>query len=79
MYDAARIRQGGLRPPPHASPGVAGLKVARNNLFHGDKGHNRQRDTDLMRAALFVLNSAYEAAETHPNFQRLIFEMEYGL
>ena len=65
--------------PTNARELFDSIKVARNNLFHGDKGHNRQRDTELMKAALFVLNAAYESAENHPGFEYFVSEMEYGL
>ncbi|WP_132665857.1 hypothetical protein [Rhizobium sp. PP-CC-3G-465] len=55
------------------------IKVARNNLFHGDKAHDNDRDTKLMAAALFVLNSAFAATERDPKFQRFVSEMEFGL
>ncbi len=55
------------------------IKVARNNLFHGDKAHNNDRDTKLMAAALFILNAAYDEAEKDAKFGRFISEMEFGL
>jgi len=55
------------------------IKAARNNLFHGDKKHNRKRDQDLMIAALFILNAAYDAAEKDPKYYAFIAEMEFGL
>lgn len=55
------------------------IKIARNNLFHGDKRHDNRRDTELMVAALFVLNHIYETIEHDPKFEDFISEMEYGL
>ncbi len=55
------------------------IKTARNNLFHGDKAHDSRRDTELMAAALFILNAAYEDAERTPGFEQFIAAMEYGL
>jgi hypothetical protein len=55
------------------------IKIARNNLFHGDKRHDNRRDTELMVAALFVLNHIYESIEHDPKFKNFISEMEYGL
>src|SRR5690606_5022457 len=55
------------------------IKTARNNLFHGDKRHDNGRDTDFMRAALFVLNSAFHCAENDRRFDAFIGEMEHGL
>lgn len=55
------------------------IRTARNNLFHGDKAHDNRRDRDLMIAALFILNSAYEVAEADPNFSQFISKMEHGL
>ncbi|MNO99308.1 hypothetical protein D3C76_910740 [compost metagenome] len=55
------------------------IKIARNNLFHGDKRHDNRRDTELMAAALFVLNHIYESIEHEPKFDAFISEMEYGL
>ena len=55
------------------------IKTARNNLFHGDKAHDNHRDTELMIAALFILNAAYEDAEKDDAFAEFIAAMEYGL
>lgn len=55
------------------------IKTARNNLFHGDKAHDNGRDTELMVAALFILNAAYEEAEKDQAFDRFVSAMEYGL
>lgn len=58
------------------------LKRARDNLFHGDKRHDNDRDRALMIAGLFILNSAYEAAEAadgKPELQDFLGRMEFGL
>ena len=55
------------------------IKTARNNLFHGDKRHDSRRDTELMAAALFVLNATYAEVETEPAFESFVTAMEYGL
>ncbi|MGJ8597145.1 hypothetical protein [Sulfitobacter sp.] len=65
--------------PTDAATLFESIKTARNNLFHGDKKHNRERDTNLMVAALFVLNEAYKAAEEDDQFFDFIGAMEFGL
>lgn len=55
------------------------IKTARNNLFHGDKKHDNHRDTQLMKAALFVLNDAYKEAERTDGFEGFLGAMEFGL
>lgn len=55
------------------------IKKARNNLFHGDKKHDNERDNKLMQAALFILNAAFEEAEKDPAFKEFIGAMEFGL
>jgi hypothetical protein len=55
------------------------IKTARNNLFHGDKKHDNHRDTELMKAALFVLNEAYKDAECTDGFEGFLGAMEFGL
>ena len=55
------------------------IKTARNNLFHGDKRHDNHRDTQLMQAALFVLNKAYHEAEQSDGFEGFLGAMEFGL
>ncbi len=55
------------------------IKTARNNLFHGDKTHDNYRDTQLMIAALFVLNEAFKDAERTDGFERFLGAMEFGL
>jgi hypothetical protein len=55
------------------------IQTARNNLFHGDKSHNCDRDTKLMRAALFILNKAFIEAEKHDVFKDFIKEMSEGI
>lgn len=55
------------------------VKTARNNLFHGDKRHDSRRDHDLMVAGLFILNAAFESAQTDSSFDSFIDAMEYGL
>jgi hypothetical protein len=37
--------------------------LVRNNLFHGEKAGIGQRDEDLLRASLFVLDSAFGTAQ----------------
>lgn len=63
-------------PPTTAQELFDRINTARNNLFHGDKGHNDERDTDLMRAALFILQAAYDDARTDNRFAQFIFHME---
>lgn len=66
-------------PPRDAATLFGSIKTARNNLFHGDKAHNNQRDTELMKAALFILDAAYDEVEKHQAFARFVAAMEYGL
>ena len=65
--------------PQDAASLFESIKTARNNLFHGDKAHDNHRDTELMTAALFILNAAYEDAEKDHVFDGFIAAMEYGL
>lgn len=65
--------------PKDAASLFDSIKVARNNLFHGDKAHNNQHDTELMAAALYILNEAYRVAECDSKFNRFVSAMEYGL
>ena len=65
--------------PQDAASLFDSIKTARNNLFHGNKAHDNRRDTELMSAALFVLNAAYEDAENDHAFNEFIAAMEYGL
>ncbi len=62
-----------------ASPDITAFFRADQNLFHGDKAHDDRRDTELMAAALFILNAAYEVAENDQAFNRFVAAMEYGL
>jgi hypothetical protein len=57
----------------------ASISTVRNNLFHGDKSHDYGRDDKLVVAALYILNSAYEAIETDAEFWAFVSAMEYGL
>ena len=70
---------GNPRVPHDAASLFESIKTARNNLFHGDKTHNNHRDTELMKAALFILNAAYDAAVKEEKFHEFIDAMEYGL
>ena len=65
--------------PNDAASLFQSIKTARNNLFHGDKKHDNNRDTQLMEAALFVLNEAYKDAEGTDGFDRFLNAMEFGL
>ncbi|MER9291516.1 hypothetical protein NKI71_14840 [Mesorhizobium sp. M0510] len=77
---AGGVRWSGAPISPTTTAELFGsINTARNNLFHGDKQHDRQRDTDLMVAALFVLNAAYDAAEGDARFIGFVSEMAYGL
>jgi hypothetical protein len=55
------------------------VKTVRNNLMHGDKRHDVVRDTSLISAALFILNSAYAESEQLAEFRAFVFAMEFGL
>ncbi len=65
--------------PTNAAELFESIKTARNNLFHGDKRHDNQRDTALMLAALFILNAAFDAIQPLDRFSSFIAEMEFGL
>lgn len=70
---------GAPRFPADAASLFQSIKQARNNLFHGDKSHDNNRDNQLMEAALFVLNEAYKEAEKTDGFGGFLGAMEYGL
>lgn len=53
------------------------VKRVRNNLFHGDKQYDVARDTELVQAALLVLNLAYDSVENDPTFLRFVSEFRY--
>jgi hypothetical protein len=65
--------------PDDAASLFQSIKTARNNLFHGDKKHDNDRDTQLMKAALFVLNEAYQEAVGNEGFDKFVSAMEFGL
>jgi len=65
--------------PNDAASLFKSIKRARNNLFHGDKKHDNDRDTQLMTAALFVLNEAYKDTEKTEGFDGFLDAMEFGL
>ena len=65
--------------PNDAASLFQSIKTARNNLFHGDKKHDNNRDTQLIEAALFVLNAAYKEAEVTEGFDSFLKAMEFGL
>jgi hypothetical protein len=44
------------------------IKTARNNLFHGEKCYMTSRDRELMAAALFILNAAFDVATKEAAF-----------
>lgn len=67
------------RTPNDAASLFQSIKTARNNLFHGDKKHDSDRDTQLMIAALFVLNEAFKKAEASEGFEEFLSAMEFGL
>lgn len=52
------------------------IKRVRNNLLHGDKAYMSERDRNLIRAALFVLNRAYEAAQADETYAALVCVMQ---
>ena len=80
VVDGESVRWSGqVRAPENSVELLECIKVARNNLFHGDKRHNNRRDNDLMAAALFILNHIYEAIEQDPKFRFFVDAMEYGL
>ncbi|MEZ6000350.1 hypothetical protein [Hyphomonas sp.] len=61
---------------------IQAVKRVRNNLFHGDKHYDRDRDLKLTLASLDVLNCAYEivaGTEGNERFSNFIieFSMDY--
>jgi len=62
--------------PQNASDLFDLINTARNNLFHGDKQHDNQRDAELMRAALFILQAAYDDACEIEDFAEFITHMD---
>ncbi|CUH89846.1 hypothetical protein PH5382_03799 [Phaeobacter sp. CECT 5382] len=70
---------GAPHTPNDAASLFQSIKTARNNLFHGDKKHDNNRDTQLMIAALFVLNEAFKKAEASEGFEEFLSAMEFGL
>jgi hypothetical protein len=66
----------GRNPPRSTSDLFDCIKTARNNLFHGDKQHDNQRDAELMLAALFILQSAYDDACKTEGFAAFVTHMD---
>lgn len=65
--------------PHDAATLLSSIKTARNNLFHGDKVAESDRDTELMVAALFILNAAYDTARESRAFDRFVAAMRFPL
>ena len=55
------------------------VKTVRNNLLHGDKHIGRQRDTDLISASLYILNSAYESVSNDEAFLSFVERLRHDL
>lgn len=52
------------------------IKTVRNNLLHGDKAFTSERDQELIQAALFVLNRAFDTARADGKFADVVHVMQ---
>lgn len=52
--------------------------LVRNNLFHGEKIWVGERDEALIRASLFVLDSAYAAASAREDMRQVCAAFRYA-
>ena len=57
---------------------LAAVGLVRNNLFHGEKIRMGDRDEALMRASLFVLDSAYATANAREDMRQVCAAFRYG-
>lgn len=54
------------------------ISLVRNNLFHGEKPYIDERDTHLLRASLFVLDSAFAAAQNRDELRTVCDAFRYA-
>ena len=54
------------------------MGLVRNNLFHGEKIWMSDRDEALIRASVFVLDSAYAAANARENMRQVCVAFRYA-
>ncbi|WP_421929772.1 hypothetical protein [Neoaquamicrobium sediminum] len=54
------------------------VRLVRNNLFHGEKVLISQRDRDLMKASLFVLDAAMEACQHKADCARVPYAFMFA-
>lgn len=54
------------------------LRRVRNNLFHGQKVLFEERDSQLIEAALFILDEAFEAASRRQDLRRMTTAFAYA-
>jgi hypothetical protein len=52
------------------------VETIRNNLVHGDKNTDNQRDNDLVESALFILNALYDEISPLPQFTNFVSQFE---
>lgn len=57
---------------------LAAVGLVRNNLFHGEKIWVGDRDEALIRASLFVLDSAYAAANAREDMRQVCAAFRYA-
>lgn len=57
---------------------LAAVCLVRNNLFHGEKIWMGDRDEALIRASLFVLDSAYAAANAREDMRQVCAAFWYA-
>lgn len=55
------------------------VMTVRNNLLHGDKHIGRERDLNVILAALHVLNSTYDYVQNNAAFVRFIQSVQHEL
>ena len=57
---------------------LAAVGLVRNNLFHGEKIWMGDRDVALIRASLFVLDSAYVTANAREGMRQVCAAFRYA-
>jgi len=57
---------------------LAAVGLVRNNLFHGEKIYVDNRDEALIRASLFVLDSAYATANAREDMRQVCAAFRYA-
>lgn len=54
------------------------IGLVRNNLFHGEKPYIGERDGKLLRASLFVVDSAFAAAQVRDDLRTVCDAFRYA-